>query len=457
MYLGGTHSTVWPEAFAWSGTEILHMIQIGSARTGRKSMSRRKSKMSVELKKKIWFTVAMLVLYRIGSYLPVPGVPVGSLLDAYKGDATGIALIGALNVFSGGAMSRMSFFALGTMPYITSQIIVQMLGSVIPAIGDLNQDEAGRRKVNQWTRYLTVAIAAVNAVAYLFLMDAWHINLAASVVPLWLSYALVIGTMVVGALVIMWVGELITKRGVGNGMSLIIGVNILSGVPSALISSWNMEGGALVTSIVVAVTGFVIPLIVLVERGQRRIPITYSKQVRGQSVIGGGSTYLPIKVNFCGVIPIIFASTVLALPAQLAVFFPNSAWMQKLALDISSGWLNWVLSAAMIVFFSYFYAGIVFDADKTADDIQRAGGFVSGFRPGAPTAAYIRSVVDHVTLPGAFMMACLSVIPSIAYSMTGASIVNTFGGTSTLILVGVVIDTASQIASQRRDYDGVFG
>lgn len=432
------------------------MIQIGVGSGSRTSSKHKKTKMSPELKKKILFTIGMLLLYRIGSYLPVPGVPVASLLDSYKGDATGLALIGALNIFSGGAMSRMSFFALGTMPYITAQIIVQMLGSVIPAIGDLNQDEAGRRKVNQWTRYLTVAIAAVNAVAYLFLMDAWHINLAASSVPLWLSYTMIIGTMIVGALVIMWFGELITKRGVGNGMSLIIAINILSGVPSALISSWNMPNGQWVTLLVIAITCAVIPLIVLVERGQRRIPITYSKQVRGQSVIGGGSTYLPIKVNFCGVIPIIFASTVLALPAQIAVFFPDVAWVQSVAVALSSGWINWVVSAILIIFFSYFYAGIVFDADKTADDIQRAGGFVPGFRPGKNTADYIRSVVDHVTLPGAFMMACLSVIPAIAYTLTGASIVNTFGGTSTLIMVGVVIDTASAIASQTRDYNGVF-
>lgn len=428
------------------------MIQFGGSSAKPKKGSRRISR---ELRGKLLFTLGMLLLYRFGSYLPVPGVPVGALAQAYSSDAGGLSLLGALNMFSGGAMSRMSFFALGTMPYITAQIVMQMLGSVVPYMEKLQSDEAGRRRVNQWTRYLTVFIAMVNAVAYLFLMNAWRVNFAASDVPIWVSYAMVVFTMVVGALVVMWLGELITKRGVGNGMSLIIAVNILSGIPADLIQSWDGGQGWAVTVGVLVVTVLTIPAIVLVERGQRRIPITYSKQVRGASLIGGGSTYLPIKVNFCGVIPIIFASTVLALPAQMAIFFPNSAVIQNVARILSSGWVNWVLTAAMIVFFAYFYAGIVFDADKTADDIQRAGGFVPGFRPGERTARYLESVVSHVTLPGAVMMACLAVIPSIVYSLTGAPIVNTFGGTSTLIMVGVVIDTMSAIEAQRTDY--VFG
>jgi preprotein translocase subunit SecY len=367
-----------------------------------------------------------------------------------------MSALGALNMFSGGAMSRMSFFALGTMPYITAQIIIQMAGAVIPTMGRMNEDEAGRRKTRQWTRYLTIGIAAVNAIAYLFLMRAWRVNFAAGAVPEWMSYFMVVGTMVVGALVIMWVGELIDKNGVGNGMSLIIAVNILSGIPSAITSSWAGGSGWLTVTITLLVTVLLIPLIVKVERGQRRIPITYSKQIRGQSVIGGGSTYLPIKVNFCGVIPILFATTVLALPSQLAVFFPQVAWVQSLSNILTNGWVSWLFTFVLIVFFSYFYSSIVFDPDKTADDIQRAGGFVQGFRPGAPTANYIRSVVDHITLPGALMMACLSVIPSIAYAFTGAALINTFGGTSTLILVGVIIDTAAAIDAQSADYGAVL-
>jgi preprotein translocase subunit SecY len=398
----------------------------------------------------------MLLLYRLGSYLPVPGVPVAGIADAYAENSGIMSALGALNMFSGGAMSRMSFFALGTMPYITAQIIIQMAGAVIPTMGRMNEDEAGRRKTRQWTRYLTIGIAAVNAIAYLFLMRAWRVNFAAGAVPEWMSYFMVVGTMVVGALVIMWVGELIDKNGVGNGMSLIIAVNILSGIPSAITSSWAGGSGWLTVTITLLVTVLLIPLIVKVERGQRRIPITYSKQIRGQSVIGGGSTYLPIKVNFCGVIPIIFATTVLALPSQLAVFFPQVAWVQSLSNILTNGWVSWLFTFVLIVFFSYFYSSIVFDPDKTADDIQRAGGFVQGFRPGAPTANYIRSVVDHITLPGALMMACLSVIPSIAYAFTGAALINTFGGTSTLILVGVIIDTAAAIDAQSADYGAVL-
>lgn len=430
------------------------MLQIN---TKSKGPGKKHTRIPNELKKKILFTLALVLAYRVGSYLPVPGIPVVNLMENYQGDATGIAAVSALNMFSGGALSRMSFLALGTMPYITAQIIIQMLGTVIPSMADLNKDEAGQRKSTQYTRYLTIAISAVNAIAYVFLFRAWGINFVASDVPAFVSYFMIVATMIVGALVVMWFGELITQYGVGNGMSLLIGINILSGIPSSLISSVRSgTSGQIATAITLLCVALLIPLIVLLERGQRRIPITYSKQVRGNSVIGGGSTYLPIKINMAGVIPIIFASTVLYLPAQMAIFFPGVAWLQHLSYLISNGWLNWVLSAILIVFFSYFYSSIVFDADETADNIKRNGGFVPGFRPGKPTADYIRSVVDNVTLPGAIFMACLSVIPSIAFAYSGANIINTMGGTSVLILVGVVIDTVAAIKTSAQDYNGFF-
>lgn len=413
--------------------------------------------MTAELKRKILITIALVLAYRIGSYLPVPGLPFGDLMSRYGQSVTGMAAVSALNMFSGGALSRMSFFALGTMPYITAQIIVQMLGTVIPAIERAQKEgDVGRRQVNTWTRYLTVAIAFVNAVAYVFLISGWGVNYAVSPVPALVSCFMIVFTMVVGSLVVMWIGELITTHGVGNGISMLIGINILSGIPSSLISSWNGGKGAVVVAATLAITAATIPLIVLVERGQRRVPITYSKQVRGNSVMGGGRTYLPIKVNMAGVIPIIFASTLLALPSQAAVFFPDVAWVQHLSYLLSAGWLGWVLTAVLVVFFSYFYTSVVFDANETAENIKRQGGFVPGFRPGEMTARYLRSIVDNITLPGALFMAALAVIPAIAYGIWGASLVNTFGGTSTLIMVGVVLDTAAAIESQMLDYDGFF-
>lgn len=431
------------------------MLSIPMARP---AQNRSRARMTDELRHKILFTIALVLLYRVGSYIPVPGLPFADLLERYSTSDAALSAVSALNMFSGGALSRMSLFALGTMPYITAQIIVQMLGTVIPAIGRAQRDgDVGRRQVTAWTRYLTVAISSVNAVAYVFLISGWGVNYEASVIPAPISWLMVVVTMVAGALIVMWMGELITTHGVGNGMSLLIAVNILSGVPSSLISSWSGGDGAWVVAAVLLVTCATIPLIVLVERGQRRVPITYSKQVRGNAVMGGGRTYLPLKVNMAGVIPIIFASTLLALPAQAAVFFPNVAWVQHASYLLSSGWVSWVASAVLIIFFSYFYTSVVFDADETAENIKRQGGFVPGFRPGAATANYLREIVNNITLPGAVFMAALSVIPSIAYSMCGASLVNTFGGTSTLIMVGVVLDTAAAIESQMLDYDGFFG
>lgn len=434
---------------------MLHVNDVATHKPSKSGKSR--VKISTDLRNKILFTLFIIVAYRLGAYLPVPGIPFTNLMDAYQGEDVGLAAVGALNMFSGGALSRMSFFALGTMPYITAQIIMQMLGTVIPSLGEFSRDEAGQRKITQYTRYLTIAIATVNSIAYLFLFRSWGINLVASGAPYIVSVVLIIATMVVGAVVVMWMGELVTQYGVGNGMSILIAVNILSGIPSSLISTARVgTSGIIIDVVTLLIVAVLIPIIVKLERGQRRIPITYSKQVKGNAVIGGGSTYLPIKVNMAGVIPIIFASTVMYIPAQLAVFFPHVAWLQHLSYLVTSGWLNWVLSFILIIFFSYFYSNIVFDADQTADQIKRSGGFVPGFRPGKVTADYIRSVIRNITPPGAVFMACLSVIPTIAFSLYGGSIINTMGGTSVLILVGVVIDTMAAIESQIHDYDGLF-
>lgn len=413
-----------------------------------------------ELRKKILITVGILLLYRLGAYLPAPGVPFSSMLKAYQTAAAGSGAIAVLNLFSGGALSRVSVFSLGIMPYITAQIILQMFQAVIPSLGELAKEgEAGQRKITQYTRYLTVLLALINAIGYLFLFKSYGIDFSNMGFPEIIEDVIIVGVLLTGAMIIMWLGEVITQRGIGNGMSLIIFANIMAGLPNALSSSVATSGtGLLWTIITLVVVIAIIPVIVYIERGQRRIPVQYAKRVVGRRMMGGQATYLPIKVNTAGVVPIIFASALLYIPAQVAIFFPNVGWVQAFANAISTGWINWILSVLLIVFFAYFYTSMVFNPDETADQLRKAGGFIPGVRPGGATAAYIKNVLDHITLPGALFMAALAVIPSILFTITGNTLMQAFGGTSVLILVGVAMDTISQLESQLKmhNYEGFF-
>lgn len=382
------------------------------------------------------------------------------MLQAFQAAASNSGAIAVLNLFSGGALSRVSVFSLGIMPYITAQIILQMFQAVIPSLAELAREgESGQRKITQYTRYLTLALALINAIGYLFLFKSYGIDFSGMGFPEFIEDLVIVGVLLTGAIIIMWLGEVITQRGVGNGMSLIIFTNIMAGLPSSLTSSVRTSStGAVVTVVTLLVILAIIPVIVYIERGQRRIPVQYAKRVVGRRVMGGQATYLPIKVNTAGVVPIIFASALLYLPAQLAVFFPNVAWIQTFANALSSGWINWVLSVALIVFFAYFYTAMVFNPEETADQLRKAGGFVPGVRPGSATSAYIKSVLDHITLPGALFMAALAVVPSILFFLTGNRLLQAFGGTSVLIMVGVAMDTISQLESQLKmhNYEGFF-
>ncbi len=413
-----------------------------------------------ELRGKIILTAALLVLYRLGAYLPVPGVPIKAMMEAYSANADGSSALAVINLFSGGALSRMSVFCLGIMPYITSQIVMQMMQAVIPSLGEMAKEgESGQRKITQYTRYLTIALATLNAVAYLFLFRSFGIDFSNMGIPEGLVNVIMAVTMIAGAIIIMWLGEIITQRGIGNGMSLIIFANIMSGLPTAFAQSTAAsEYGVLINIITTLVVVAIVPVIVYIERGQRRIPVQYAKRVVGRKMMGGQTSYLPIKVNTAGVVPIIFASALLYFPAQIAVFFPDVQWVQTVANAVSSGWVNWVLSVLLIVFFAYFYTSMVFNPEETADNLRKQGGFIPGVRPGSATAAYIKSVVDHVTLPGAIFMAALAVIPSIIFSFTSNNVVQAFGGTSILIMVGVAMDTISQLESQLKmhNYEGLF-
>ena len=415
-----------------------------------------------ELRNKILLTAGILVLYRIGAYIPVPGIPFQGMLSAYQSNSAANSAIAVLNLFSGGALSRVSVFCLGIMPYITAQIIMQMLQAVIPSLGTLAREgEAGQRKVTQYTRYLTVGLALLNSVGYLFLFksSSFGIDFSGTGIPELLMDVVVIASMLAGAILIMWMGEVITQRGIGNGMSLIIFANIMAGLPTSIISSLQTsENGIILTVLVVLVILAVVPFIVYIERGQRRIPVQYAKRVVGRRVMGGQATYLPIKVNTAGVIPIIFASAILYLPAQIAVFFPGVDWMTTFANAVSTGWLNWALSVLFIVAFAYFYTSMVFNPEETADTLRKQGGFIPGVRPGPATAAYIKNVLNHITLPGALFLAIIAVVPSILFTFTSNSLIQAFGGTSILIMVGVALDTISQVESQLKthNYDGLF-
>ena len=405
-----------------------------------------------ELRDKILLTLGILVLYRIGSHVPVPGIPFTGMLAAYQNASSNASFISVLDLFSGGALSRVSVFCLGIMPYITSEIIMQMMQTVIPSLGELAKEgEAGQRKVTQYTRYLTIGLATVSAIGYLFLFKSasFGISFATAGAPELLMDTVVVVTMVTGAVLIMWLGEVITQRGIGNGMSLIIFTNIISGLPASLTATIASSNTGFVVAIVtVLVICAVIPFIVYIERGQRRIPVQYAKRMVGRKMMGGQTTYLPIKVNTAGVVPIIFASAILYLPAQLAVFFPNVGWINGFANAISSGWINWLLSVLLIVFFAYFYTAMVFNPDETADNLRKQGGFIPGVRPGSATAAYIKNTLSHITLPGGIFMALVAIVPSIVFAFTSNELIRAFGGTSVLIMVGVALDSISQLESQ---------
>ena len=414
-----------------------------------------------ELRGKILFTIGILLLYRLGAYLPAPGIPFKDMIDVGEKLSAGNGAIAVLNLFSGGGLSRVSVFSLGIMPYITAQIIMQMMQAVIPSLAEMAKEgEAGQRKITQYTRYVTIALALINAIGYLFLFRAQGIDFShMQGVSEVLESVIVVLVLLTGAILIMWMGEVLTQRGIGNGMSLIIFVNIMAGLGPTLVREWTTQDtGSIITVITLLVIMAIIPVIVFIERGQRRIPVQYAKRVVGRRIMGANATYLPIKVNTAGVVPIIFASAVLYLPAQLAVFFPNVGWIQTMASALSSGAGNWVLSVVLIVFFAYFYTSMVFNPDETSDQLRKAGGFIPGVRPGSATSAYIKDVLDHITLPGALFMAALAVIPSILFSLTGNTLLQSFGGTSVLIMVGVAMDTISQLESQLKmhNYEGFF-
>ena len=413
-----------------------------------------------ELRNKILFTLGILALYRFGAYVPVPGIPFNEFANAFAQSGVSMAM---LDLFTGGALSHFSVFSLGIMPYITASIIMQLMQGVIPAVGRwAKEGESGRKKITQVTRFMTLGLGLINAIGYLFLFKSSAYGVVfSSELPEIVTDIVVVFTLVAGTAFIMWMGELITQRGIGNGMSLIIFTSIISRVPSAIFSSVNLQSdmgmGIAVTILIVLVVLLCIPAIIFVERAQRRIPVNYAKRVQGRRMMGGQTTYIPLKVNAAGVIPIIFASCLIYFPAQLAALF-NIGWLTAAADAMSSGWINWILTLVLVVFFAYFYTSMVFNPEETSDNLRRQGGFIPGVRPGSATTDYIKRVINRVTLPGGLFIALIEVVPSILFYFTGNQLIQAFGGTSILIMIGVALDTMSKIESQLKmhNYDGFF-
>jgi preprotein translocase subunit SecY len=405
-----------------------------------------------ELRRKIIFTLAMIALYRLGAYITVPGIDINKI----QAMITSNAALGLLGLFSGGALEKLAVFSLGIMPYITSSIIMQLLQGVIPQVERwAKEGEAGQRKITQITRYMTLGIALLESIG---LLATFRSAMSTSTeVPAVFTQLIIVVTLIAGTAFIMWMGELITQHGIGNGMSLLIFANIVARFPETIVQSFTFSNGVLTFGLILVVL-LVVASIVTMERAQRRIPVQYAKRVVGRRVYGGSGTYIPLKINGANVVPIIFASAILFFPAQIALMFPSVGWLQIMGARLQTGWISWILDFALIVFFTYFYTALVFNPIDLSDNLRKNGGFIPGVRPGSATTRYIENVLNRITLPGALFLGVIAVMPAILFYWTNNPIIQSFGGTSILIMVGVALETMTQLESQlkMRHYEGFF-
>ncbi|MDX6253833.1 MAG: preprotein translocase subunit SecY [Frankiales bacterium] len=417
-----------------------------------------------DLRKKLLFTGAIIALYRLGTSVPSPGVSYKNVHSCLS-TVGNSGVYGLVNLFSGGALLQLSVFALGIMPYITSSIIIQLLVVVIPRLETLKEEgQAGQAKLTQYTRYLTIALAVLQSSTIIALARSGNLfpSCTAKIIPD--TSAFRIGTLVLvmtaGTAVIMWLGELITDRGIGNGMSILIFTSIAARFPTQGHDILQSSNGTWKFVVVMAIGLVVVSLVVFVEQAQRRIPVQYAKRMIGRRMYGGTSTYLPLKVNQAGVIPVIFASSLLYVPQLMTNVWHNASFStfvtRHLNSQASDDRIYLIAYAALILGFTYFYVAITFNTDEIADNMKKYGGFVPGIRPGRPTAEYLGYILDRITLPGALYLAAIAVIPYIFIGLVGATKEFPFGGTAVLILVGVGLDTAKQIESQLmlRNYEG---
>ncbi|HSJ83683.1 MAG TPA: preprotein translocase subunit SecY [Acidimicrobiia bacterium] len=425
-----------------------------------------------DLRVKILFTLAIFGVYRFGATVPVPGIDLEAV-ELFQAQQQAGGIYGLINLFSGGALESFSVFALGIIPYITASIIMQLLTVVIPKLQTLQDEgESGRKVITQWTRYLTVILALIQSTGFTYLFHVGRFTGGIDLIPNYTPgrVILIVLTMTAGTAMVMWLGELITQRGVGNGMSLIIFVSILSQFPFVFSQIWQQTVSANLPvrfAVIVAIFLVMIVAIIYVDQAQRRIPIQFAKRVRGRRVMGGQSTYIPLKVNTAGVIPVIFATSVLLIPSLIITAIPSdAAWIQRVyrwidenlggAAATGVSWWYILILFTLIIFFTYFYTAIQFDPEKQAEMIQRQGGFVPGVRPGRQTARHLGFILNRITLPGSIFLATIAILPAIAGAVWGINIA--FSGVSILIVVGVALETMKQIESQltMRNYEGIL-
>jgi preprotein translocase subunit SecY len=407
-----------------------------------------------DIRKKLAFTAAMLALYRVGAYIPAPGINIDAV-EQISDNFTGSNVLGFLNLFSGGSLQRFAIFALGIMPYITASIMLQLLTVVVPALEKLRKEgEVGQQKITQYTRYLTVALSFGQAIGYVFLFDSFSAGGAEVVDSFTFGRVFVIVmTLTAGCVLLMWLGELITQRGIGNGISLMIFASIAAGIPDGIVSWWNNPDQVFKVMMPFLALA-IIAGIVFMQEGQRRIPVQYAKRVVGRRMAGGGSTYLPLRVNMAGVIPVIFAASLMAFPPTVGEL-SQASWAQDFSVFFSpNDWPYLVGESFLIIVFTYFYTAVTFNPVEQADNLKKYGGFIPGVRPGRPTAEYLDRILARLTFPGALYLAAVAALPTILINQTSANFF--FGGTSILIVVGVALDTMKQLEAQlmMRNYEG---
>src|SRR5881227_2048765 len=411
-----------------------------------------------KIRNKVLFTAAMLALYRLGTHIPAPGIN-SAAVKAVTNSLSGNGIFGLLNLFSGGGLGRIAIFALGIMPYITASIIMQLLTVVVPSLEKLQKEgEVGQARITQYTRYLTVGLAFAQSIGYVFLFKSFEQQAGTKLISNFnLSKVfLIVVSLTAGTVLLMWMGELITQRGIGNGISLLIFASIVSRIPSGVQSWWNNPNQVFKVTMPFIALG-VVAAIVFVQEGQRRIPIQYAKRVIGRRMTQGGQTYLPLRVNMAGVIPVIFAASIMAIPPTIGQLIGQNR--NNFATNLSNffnpqGW-HYVLGECLfIIVFTYFYTAVTFNPVDQADNLRKYGGFIPGVRPGRPTAEFLDRILARLTFPGALFLAAVAALPAILIARTHQNFY--FGGTSILIVIGVALETMKQLEAQlmMRSYEG---
>jgi len=408
-----------------------------------------------DIRKKIAFTAAMLLIYRLGSHIPVPGVNLTAVNNIQK-QLGGNNILGLLNLFSGGSLSRIAIFALGIMPYITSSIILQLLQVVVPSLEKLSKEgEVGQARITQYTRYLTVGLAFAQSIGYVFLFHSLQANAGESVVTKFdfPHIFLIVVCLTAGCVLLMWIGELITQKGISNGISLLIFASIVSRLPTGIQTWWTSNDQVFKVMMPFLVL-VVVAAIVFVQEGQRRIPVQYAKRVIGRRMSEGGQTYLPLRVNMAGVIPVIFAASIMAFPPTIGQLV-KTHWGQEISDFFSpSSWHYIVGESLFILVFTYFYTAVTFNPVDQAENLKKYGGFIPGVRPGRPTAEFLDRILARLTFPGALFLAAVAALPTILLDRTHENL--QLGGTSILIVIGVALETMKQLEAQlmMRSYEG---